>query len=269
VSRLAGKRAVVVGAGFRGPGPSNGSAVAITFAREGANVLCVDIDAEAAERTAQAIAAEGGAAQAAQVDATDERQLADCIASYVERRGGLDVLHNNVGITHPGGVTELSEEEWDKVFAVNLKTCFFAMKHAIPAMRRGGAGSIINVSSVASLRYVGDSYATYYSSKAALNHLTRVTAVEHAASQIRVNAILPGLIRTSMVTSFPGRLDAYAGDEEAFWAARARRSPMKRMGEPWDIANAALFLASDESRYVTGLELVVDGGMTLCTWEKQ
>ena len=152
------------------------------------------------------------------------------------------------------------------MFAVNLKSAYLAMKHVIPVMVRQGGGSIINISSVASIRHTGVSYVTYATTKAAINQMTRTTAVEFARQHVRVNAILPGLMKTPMVEHSAGLAASYAkGDVEAMWRARHAQVPMGHMGEAWDVANAALFLASDESKYVTGIELVVDGGITLKT----
>jgi NAD(P)-dependent dehydrogenase (short-subunit alcohol dehydrogenase family) len=174
------------------------------------------------------------------------------------------VLDNNVGIVQVGGVVELSEEDWDRVFAVNLKSSYLAMKYVIPVMERQGGGAIINISSVASIRFMGVPYATYYATKAAMNHLTRTTAAQYASKKIRVNAILPGLMKTPMVEQSASLARSYAdGDVEAMWRARDAQIPMGHMGDAWDVANAALYLASDEARYVTGIELVVDGGITL------
>ena len=176
----------------------------------------------------------------------------------------IDVLDNDVGIAELGSVVEVSEPDSDRVFAVNLKSCFLAMKHVIPVMERHGGGSIINISSIASIRHLGVSYVTYAATKAAINQMTRTTAVEFAAKNIRVNAILPGLMKTPMVERSAGLAASYArGDVEAMWRARDAQVPMKHMGDAWDVANAALFLASDKSKYVTGIELVVDGGLTI------
>ncbi len=262
--RLAGKTALVMGAGSSGPGWGNGKATAVLFAREGARVLCVDLNEAAARETVELIRAEGGEAEACQADVSKGADVERVVSSCLERFGRIDVLDNNVGIVQVGGVVELSEEMWDRVFAVNLKSCYLAMKHVIPVMERQGGGSIINISSIASIRYTGVPYSTYYATKAAMNHLTRTTAVEYASRKIRVNAILPGLMKTPMVEQSAGLASSYAsGDVESMWRAREAQVPMGHMGDAWDVANAALYLASDEARYVTGIELVVNGGITL------
>lgn len=262
--RLAGKTAIVVGAGSIGPGWGNGKATAVTFAREGARVVCADINAAAAEETARIVAGEGGEAFALACDATSKADLDAVVAAALERYGRIDILDNNVGIAEVGGVVELPEEEWDRVFAINLKSCFLAMKCVIPEMLRTGGGSIVNISSIASIRYTGVPYATYYATKAAMNHLTRATAVEYAGRGIRVNCVLPGLMKTPMVEHAAGLAKSYAGGNvEEMWRVRDAQVPMGHMGDAFDVANAALFLAGDEAKYVTGVELVVDGGITL------
>jgi NAD(P)-dependent dehydrogenase (short-subunit alcohol dehydrogenase family) len=264
VGRLAGKTALVIGAGSSGPGWGNGKATAVRFAQEGARVVCADLNERAAEETAAIIRGEGGEARALKADASKSDDVARAVAACLDAYGRLDILDNNVGIVVVGGVVELSEEDWERAFAVNLRSCFLAMKHAIPVMERQGGGSIVNISSISSLRYLGVPYASYYATKAAMNHLTRTTAVQYAPKNSRVNAILPGLMKTPMVEKSAGLAQAYAGgDIEAMWRARDAQVPMGHMGDAWDVANAALFLASDEARYVTGIELVVDGGITL------
>jgi len=262
--RLKGKIALVVGAGSIGPGWGNGKATAVAFAREGAKVFCADINLDAAKETAALINKESGEARAHKADVTEAAEVAAMVAACREAYGRIDILDNNVGIAEVGGVVEVSEPEWDRVMAVNLKSAFLAMKHVIPLMLEKGGGSIINISSIAAIRYTGVPYSTYYASKAALSHLTRTTAVEYAAKKIRVNAILPGLMQTPMVEKAAGLAKSYAGgDIEEMWRVRAKQVPMGFGGDAWDVAWAAVYLASDEARYVTGIELVVDGGVTL------
>ncbi|RDJ22836.1 SDR family NAD(P)-dependent oxidoreductase [Bosea caraganae] len=267
--RLRGKVAIVAGAGSIGPGWGNGKATATIFARQGAKVICADINRDAAEETAAIIQNEGGQAFAVEADVTKAEAVADLIGRALGRYGRIDILDNNVGIVEVGGVVDLPEEVWDRVFKVNLTGAFLAMKHVIPVMQRqfeetGEGGSIINISSIASIGHIGVPYASYSATKAALNQLTRATAVQYAPQNIRVNAILPGLMKTPMVEHSAGLTQAYGeGDVAAMWAMRDAQVPMGHMGEAWDVAYAALFLASDEARYVTGIELVVDGGVTL------
>ena len=264
MERLKGKVAMVVGAGSIGPGWGNGKATAVTFAREGAQVFCVDRNAAAAEETVKIIAGEGGKAAAFTADVSRASEVEGMVAACLKTYGRIDVLDNNVGIAEMGDVVEVNEASWDHVFAVNLKSAYFAMKHVIPVMKKQGGGSIINISSIASIRHLGISYVTYGASKAAMNQMTRTTAVQYAPHHIRVNCILPGLMKTPMVAHSAGLAASYsAGDVEAMWRARDAQVPMGHMGDAWDVANAALFLASDESKYVTGIELVVDGGVTL------
>ena len=264
MGRLQGKTAIVVGAGSIGPGWGNGKATAVTFAREGAQVFCVDRNAAAASETAGIIKGEGGNATAFAADASRSDEIASMVAACRKTYGRVDVLDNNVGIAETGSVVDVTEADWDRVFAINLKSSYLAMKHVIPIMVAQGGGSIINISSIAAIRHLGISYITYATTKAAMNQMTRTTAVEFAAQGVRVNAILPGLMKTPMVAHSVGLAASYAGgDVEAMWRARDAQVPMGHMGDAWDVANAALFLASDESKYVTGIELVVDGGITL------
>ncbi|HLJ01708.1 MAG TPA: glucose 1-dehydrogenase [Bradyrhizobium sp.] len=264
MKRLEGKIAIVVGAGSIGPGWGNGKAAAVTFARAGARVFCVDRHRVAAEETASLIAAEGGQATAFAADASRLSDIEAMVEACLKAYGRIDVLDNNVGIAVTGGVVDIAEADWDRVFAVNLKSAYLAMKRVIPVMVAQGGGSIINISSIASIRHLGISYVTYAATKAAMNQMTRTTAVEFAAHKVRVNAILPGLMKTPMVEHSAGLAASYAkGDIEAMWRARDAQVPMGHMGDAWDVANAALFLASDESKYITGIELVVDGGITL------
>lgn len=263
VDRLADKVAMVIGAGSIGPGWGNGKATAVAFAREGAKVFCVDINLTAAEETVAIIRDEGGEARAMHGDVTRSSDIAAMVAACRAAFGRIDIVDYNVGVAQMGGVVETSEEDWDRVQAINLKGAFLTLKHVIPVMEAQGGGSIITISSIAALRYTGLPYVTYYTTKAALSHMTRTTAAQYAPKQIRVNAIVPGLMETPMVAA-SGLEQAYAkGDPEEMRRIRARQVPMGFGGTAWDVAAAAVFLASDESRYVTGIELVVDGGLTL------
>ncbi|MCD0506074.1 SDR family NAD(P)-dependent oxidoreductase, partial [Bordetella petrii] len=229
-----------------------------------ARVVCVDLALAAARETADIIASEGGQALALQADVTRAADIAAVHQQAVAAYGRVDILNNNVGIVSVGGVVETDESEWDRVYAINLKSCFLAMKQFIPAMRDQGGGSIINISSIASLRYTGVPYVTYSTTKAAMNHMTRTTAAEYAKHKVRVNAILPGLMKTPMVENAANLAAEYAGgDVQRMWQERDGQVPMGHMGDAWDVAHAAVYLASDEARYVTGIELVVDGGITL------
>jgi NAD(P)-dependent dehydrogenase (short-subunit alcohol dehydrogenase family) len=261
--RLAGKTALVVGAGSIGPGWGNGKATAVRFAREGAAVFCVDRNLAAAEETTAIIAGEGGCAHAYAADATDERESRDMVAACIELRGKIDILDNNVGIAETGGVVDLQMANWDAAMNVNVKAAMLAMRHTIPHMAAHGGGSIINISSVAATRWLGVSYAAYYASKAALLHLTRTSAVEYARQGVRINAVSPGAMQTPMVEHGSGISGVDSDDVEDMWRKRAELVPLGFGGEGWDVAWAAVFLASDESRYVTGLDLVVDGGLSL------
>ncbi len=262
--RLSEQNALVIGAGSIGPGWGNGKAIACRFAREGARVFCVDINEEAAQETVEIIKSEGGVAVAFKADVTQPEQVRKLVEASLRHLKSVDILCNNVGIAEVGGVVELPVEAWDHVFDVNVKSCFLTMKHVIPHMVERGGGSIINISSIASLRYTGVPYASYSATKAAMNHLTRTTAAEFARDGVRVNAVLPGLMKTPMVEHSAGLAGKYAdGNVEEMWRVRAAQCPMGFMGDAWDVANAALFLASAEARYVTGVELIVDGGVTL------
>jgi NAD(P)-dependent dehydrogenase (short-subunit alcohol dehydrogenase family) len=259
--RVEGKVALVNGAGSSGPGWGNGKAAAVLYAREGAKVVCVDLRQEAAEETAAIIRSEGGEAVALAGDSAEAAIAEAAVAQAVERFGGLHILHNNVGIVAASPTAETDDADWDRVIRVNQRSYFLACKHAIPAMLRGGGGAIVNIASIAAIGWLGVPYASYAASKAAILGFTRHVALEHAGRGIRCNAILPGLMDTPMIREPLAR--AYGGSIEAMLAKRAAQCPMGFMGDAWDVAHAALFLASDEARYITGAELVVDGGMTV------
>jgi NAD(P)-dependent dehydrogenase (short-subunit alcohol dehydrogenase family) len=261
--RLDGKVVIVTGCGSLGPGWGNGQAIALLFARQGAEVYGLDRDLAAAQTTEQRVLAEGFAATIAQCDVTDgaavERVFADCLARF----GRIDILVNNVGRSEPGGPVELSEAVWSEQLDVNLNRAYLCCRQVLPVMQGQGGGAIVNVSSVAGLRYVGKPQVAYAAAKAALLHMTKTTAVLYADKGIRLNSVVPGLMDTPLVRRLA---DKYAGgDFEGFTAHRRQQVPMGRMGDAWDVAHAALFLASDEARYVTGTQLVVDGGLTAAT----
>ncbi|SRR5258708_7283912 len=260
--RLEGKVAMVVGAGSIGPGWGNGKAAAVLYAREGARVLALDLNVKAAEETVGIIKEEGGTAIARAVNAANSAEVEAAVRACTEAFGRLDILHNNVGIASLGGPVDVSEEEWDRVMAVNLKSMFLSCKHALPVMVAQGKGAIVNISSIAGIRYTGVSYITYSTSKGAIVPFTRSIALEYAKQGIRANSILPGLMNTPMVHA--GLKGAYSANADAAEMVRARdaQCPMGRMGDAWDVAYAALFLASDEAKYITGTELVVDGGIS-------
>ena len=261
-NRLKGKVAIVVGAGAtKGESMGNGRATAILFAREGARVLLVDREVESAEETKRMIDAEGGESFAFEADVTRGEACARMAEECTRRLGRIDILHNNVGIGVLGGPVELSEEEWDRVIDTNLKSMFLTCKHVLPQMERQGFGAIVNVSSIGAVRF-SEVYPlmAYSASKGGVNSLTRAIAMQYAAKGIRVNGIMPGLILTPMAVDAPAR--AYGIDKEEFVRRRDGAVPMKHMGEAWDVAYAALFLASDEAKYVTGVVLPVDGGLS-------
>lgn len=257
--RLAGRIALVFGAGSIGPGWGNGKACAVTFARAGAKVVCADIGLAAAEETAGIIAAEGGQALALACDVTKSAEVEAAVDRTVKAHGRIDVLHNNVGHAKMGGPVELSEAEWDRELDLNLKGVVLACKHALPVMLAQGRGSIINISSAAGLRYVGYDYASYYAAKGAVNQLTVGLALQYAARGIRVNAICPGLMDTPMIYN---QITSAYGSREEMVAKRHAACPTGRMGTAWDVANAALFLASDDAAYINAVILPVDGGLT-------
>jgi NAD(P)-dependent dehydrogenase (short-subunit alcohol dehydrogenase family) len=251
--RLAGKVAIVTGAGSRGPGLGNGKAAAILMAREGARVLCVDAQNDRAEETVGLIREEKGEGHAFAADVTRKADCEAMVAEAVGRWGGLDVLHNNVGIESRQLLMDLSEGEWDRVMEVDLKSMFLATQASVPALERRGGGAITCVSSVAALRGAGRT--AYAAAKAGVLGFVVSVAIQLAPRHIRVNAIAPGTVWTPMVADL--------GPE-----ARARRReaiPLGVEGTGWDIGWAAVFLASDEARWVTGQTLVVDGGLTLTT----
>jgi NAD(P)-dependent dehydrogenase (short-subunit alcohol dehydrogenase family) len=259
--RLADKIAIVVGGG-QTPGETigNGRATAVLFAREGAQVLVVDRDLASARETVAQIESEGGRALAHEADATREAECAALIARCVERYGRVDVLHNNVGIGGgDAGPAHLEEAAWDKILAVNLKSVILPCKHVLPVMRRQRSGAIVNVSSIAAVS--ATPIVAYKVSKAGINAYTQSLAVGNAKHGIRANVIMPGLMNTPM--AIEGISRALGVDREALIRQRDAQVPLLgKMGTAWDVAHAALFLASDEARFITGVALAVDGGQS-------
>lgn len=258
--RLEGKTVLVLGAGCLPDTWGNGNAAAVTFARHGARVVSVDMDAAAAQRTADFIRGEGGQAISVQADVADKAGIGRAVEAALEAYGRIDVLHSNAATNTPGGAVEIDEDDWDRVYDVNVRGAYLACKAVIPVMQRQGGGSIVNVGSIAGMAWTGVPILAYQTSKAALHQLTRMVAVQHAPDGIRCNCVVPGLIDGPRM--YATVLKLYGGDVEKMREARARAVPMKRMGQVWEVANAALFLASDEASYVTGTLLPVDGGIT-------
>jgi NAD(P)-dependent dehydrogenase (short-subunit alcohol dehydrogenase family) len=260
--RLANKVAIVSGAGSVGPGWGNGRATAVLFAREGASVFAVDRVPDAMDETRDLIAEFGGTVVTHTCDVTDSAAVAAMIQACRSRFGRVDILVNNVGGSAAGGPVEMSEEVWDSQIDSNLKSVFFACKHVLPVMVAQGGGAIVNTSSTSGIRWTGSAQVAYAASKAAVIQLSRVVAVQYANQGIRINTVIPGQMHTPMVEARLAGQRA-GGDAVALLAQRQKRIPVGFMGDGRDTANAALFLASDEARFITGAEIVIDGGMTL------
>ena len=253
--RLEGKVAIVAGAGAVAEGIGNGRATAILFAREGAKVLLVGRTRERLAPTLEAIEAEGGEAALCLADVTRGEDCAAMVGEALERWGRLDILHNNVGRSGPGSVVEVEEERWDEVLRANVTSVMLACKHAIPSLADEGGGAIVNISSLSAIRPRG--LTPYTTAKGAVIALTRALAIDHASQGIRANCIIVGPVYTPMV---------YArGISEEVRERRRRSSPLGIEGSGWDVGHAALYLASDEARYVTGVALPVDGGVHIAS----
>ncbi len=260
--RLEGKVAIVVGAG-QTPGETigNGRATAILFAREGAKVMLVDRKIDSARETEKMIADEGNESEAFEADVTKEDDCAALAKACVDQFGRIDVLHNNVGIgSRDAQIPDLAEAAWSLIFDVNLKSMFMTCKHVLPVMRAQGSGVITNISSIASIAAMP--LAAYKVSKAGVNALTQQVAIMEARNGIRCNAILPGLMNTPM--AIDAWVQATGIDREELVKQRDKQVPLgRKQGSGWDIAHAALFLASDEARFITGVLLPVDGGQSI------
>ncbi|UUP16598.1 SDR family NAD(P)-dependent oxidoreductase [Nitratireductor thuwali] len=262
--RLKGKAAIVFGAGSSGPGWGNGKAAAVAFAREGARVACVDLSIDAAEETAGIIHGEGFEAIAVAADVTDLASIRAAVEKTSTAFGGIDILHNNVGMTHMGGPVELDEENFQAAIDLNIGAVYRTAKAVLPLMLEGGGGAIVNISSLAAIRYVGYPFFSYYATKAAVNQATLALAMQYARHGVRANCIMPGLIDTPMIYN---QLSGQYASTEEMVAARDAMVPMGKMGTAWDVAAAAVFLASDEAKFITGVCLPVDGGQSCVAGE--
>ena len=257
--RLQDRVAIVVGAGSIGPGLGNGKAAAILYAREGANVFAVDINGDAAEETRQLIADEGNTCIAHTADGANADAVRAMVDACMAAFGRIDILHNNLGITEIGGPVDLPEARWDRLMDVNVKSMFLACKYVLPIMEAQGSGVVTNISSISAERYAGFPSVVYNTAKGAVKQFTQNVAMEYARKGIRANCVQPGLVDTPLVHTFK---DAYAGDWDEVVRHRHAMAPMGRMGTAWDIAKAAVFLASDDAAYITGISLPVDGGLS-------
>jgi NAD(P)-dependent dehydrogenase (short-subunit alcohol dehydrogenase family) len=259
--RIEGKVALIVGAGCVGPGWGNGRAATVLFAREGAKVFAVDKSAESMTETVARVGNDGEIATHI-CDVLDDAQVGAMTEACRRKFGRIDILVNNVGGSAAGGAAEISEENFDKQIDYNLKSVFLSCRHVIPVMIGQGRGSIVNTSSSSGIRFTGSPQIGYAASKAAVIQFSRVTAVQYAGKGIRVNTVVPGQMHTPMVEARLAK-QRTGGDIEALLKSRVARIPLGFMGDGRDTAHAVLFLASDEARFITGTEIVVDGGMTV------
>jgi NAD(P)-dependent dehydrogenase (short-subunit alcohol dehydrogenase family) len=260
--RLAGKVAIITGAGSVGTGWGNGRAAATIFAKEGALVFGVDRNRDAMVETAERVAEVGGRFVAGDCDVTDAASVEQMVAACMKEFGRVDVLVNNVGGSAAGGPVEMAEEIWDAQMDYNLKSVFLTCKHVLPIMEAQGGGAIINTASTSAIRFTGAAQVGYAASKAGVIQFSRVVAMQYAARGIRVNTVIPGQMNTPMVSVRLAGQRA-GGDLESLLKQRQARIPLGFMGDGRDTAYAALFLASDEARFITGTEIVVDGGMSV------
>ncbi len=259
--RLAGKVAVVFGAGCVGPGWGNGRAISVRFAQEGARVVAVDKRPESLPETLELAGAFRANIETRICDVEDSAQVAQLVDMVVQRYGRIDILVNNVGGPIPGGATSLSQADWQRQLSLNLTSVFTTCQHILPIMESQGAGAVVNVSSTSAIRWTGAPQVAYAAAKAGVAQFGRVVGVEFAKKGVRINTVLPGQLHTPLVDAFLAGQQA-AGDIEVLLERRRRRIPLLLSGDGRDTANAVLFLASDEARFITGTELVVDGGMS-------
>ena len=264
--RLQDRVAIITGAGSIGPGWGNGKSTAVLFAREGAKVFAVDVNPDAVAETKGIIDVEGGACTTHEADVSRAEDVAAVVQRCLETYGRIDVLHNNVGINQPHApIGEVSEETWDRIIDVNVKSVYLMCREVVPHMERQGGGVIVNVSSVSGLRSsTGRPTPVHNTSKAAIFGLTRSIATDHARAKIRCNVVVPGSLNTPLgLTNAPE--GATEEEYQAWLRMRDERVPLGRAGTGWDIAKAVLFLASDDAEFITGTQLIVDGGLS-CLW---
>ena len=260
---LDGKTAIVTGCGSEGEGWGNGRAIATLLARQGAKVIGTDLNYKAAKNTQDFILKENNKCEIHEVNMSNKKDVESFFKNVIKQNKKINILVNNVGRSEPGDPEVMDYDVWREQFSTNLDTAFFAIKQIIPTMKKNGGGSIVNISSVAGMRYVGKPQVGYSASKAALMQMTKTTAIIHAENKIRLNCVVPGLMHTPLVERLANK---YAdGKYEEFVKTRNNQVPMKKMGSSFDVANAVLFLASDEAKYITGTEIVVDGGLTATT----
>lgn len=261
-SRLADRVAIVTGAGCVGSGWGNGRATAVRFAEQGARVFAVDINEAAMTETVERVAEIGGQIHTHVCDVTDSPAVSTMVDSCLQHFGQIDILTNNVGGSARGGPVDMDETAWAEQIQYNLGSVYLSCRHVLPTMVKQGRGVIVNTASTSGTRWTGAAQSAYASAKAGVIQFTRVVAVEYASRGIRANTIVPGQLHTPMVEERLAGQRA-GGDVEQLLKERLARIPLGFMGDGRDTANAALFLASDESRFITGTEIVVDGGMTV------
>lgn len=260
--RLKDRVALILGAGTSAPGMSIGKACSLAMARAGAKVAALDLSLDAASETGDEIIAQGGVAKAYAADVGSMQDMQAAVDTVIRDFGRIDILQINAGIGKVGGPEETTLEDWQRIQKVNLESMLIASKLVCPIMAKQGRGSIIGVSSVAGMRYLGYPHLAYSVTKAGVIHFIKMLALQYASQGIRANTIVPGLIDTPRIQKNVSKVFDAAGDMDKARAARDKQVPMGRMGTPWEIASVATFLASDDASYITGTELVVDGGLT-------
>lgn len=260
--KLANKIVFMAGAGSSAPGWSIGKATSLTLARQGATIVALDTSMAAAQEVVEEIQKIGGNALAIQADVADQASIEQAVAQAVSEFGGIDIYVANAGIGKIGGINETQTADLDRIYQVNVQSLLMASKLIIPNMIQRGGGAIVTVSSVAGIRYIGYPHLAYSVTKAALIQFTRMIAQEYAAEGIRANTVIPGLIDTPRIKKNVSAAFSSDGNQEEVRDKRNQQVPMQRMGTPWEVAKAIAFLASDDASYITGTELIVDGGLT-------